>query len=232
MPKHKITFKDKFIFNFPKISAGSEEDKFLIPPSVIEHFIKNGHKTILKDKNYSFYPTHLIDIEVEPSYLFEVTIRFSGVKLGGIVHGPNFMENSIFEIVSIDEIISEDEDYYYVPITLNGTLTWDFKVNWYQNYLTHVVEKGSNWENAKAVITLNFRNNPLIKQGLQKFIKENSSDVNIQKYSSLLEIFEKTPNIYSSICNFLQDSTRTQLKYWQYLKEKEFTMEGAYLGAF
>jgi hypothetical protein len=238
MPKHKIKINDTFVFTFPKLMPGSESDTFLIPSSVLEHFIENCGRFKLKDSNtsnrtISIAQINSSDLAVEPPYWLEIEITFSGEKLGGTLHRPDFIEGSRLDLVSINKKYIEDDLNYYLEISLEGEAVWEFKSNYYKKYLSAVENAGSKWENAKLEIRINFRTSHILKTNLNRLIKDSVDDHSANEYRKLKEILDSTPNIPSLIRNYKPEKKwELELKYWQNLKEKELNLEGPYLREF
>lgn len=238
MPKHRIKLNDTFVFSFPKIMPGSVTDQFSIPASVLNHFLENCANCQLKDSfnsNRAAAPSQIpfIDVKAESLYWFEIEFIFSGVKLGGILHKPDFLEGSILRITSTDPNYIEDEENFYLKIRLEGDTVWDFKSNHYKNYLSSVESSGSKWEDAKVDIRLNFRSNPIQKIGLNRLIQQNKDDTTNKKLIEVKEILDKTPNINSVVRNYRPEKPwELKIKNWEYLEGKNINLEGAYLALF
>ncbi|MFC5192896.1 hypothetical protein ACFPIK_14060 [Algoriphagus aquatilis] len=234
MAKHKIKLDDSFFFSFPKIMPVSETEKYEISDSVLLNFIENCENFQLRDLIFSKKYQNLLDkatvnFEIEPLYLLEFDIAFSGIKLGGILHRPDFIDGSKVNLYSIDKNYTEDDNNYYIRISLRGELIWDFKTNYLNKYKAHVEYKGSKWENTKLDIRINFRSNPIKVVGLNKLIQDNDNSAITKEYLELKDTLEKTPNIHSLIKNYSPEkSWELKIKHWQKLSEKNIKFDGTY----
>ena len=238
MAKASIKIDDEFIFYFGKKTAGSESDSRIIPNYVKNYFIENFQKVQLKDQSViekiaPRFPRYIPDLNIEPFYLLEVELTFSGTKLGGILYRPDYDNSSSLSVSLIDENYDEDEEGSYLKFKISGELFWDFKPNHLKNYKVHVEKKESTWEEANLELRINFRNNPVYLKGLEYDDKGNSLPTEPEGENNLRFILKTTPNVFSVIKNYLPEKEwEKELKVWQVINQKNITFEGNYLKHF
>ena len=232
MAKSILNIDDDFIFVFSKYTVGA--DPIVIPNYVKDHFLNNFNRIQLKDKNYT-----KAAIECSPYsnpyfqdrclYLIEVELTFQGKSLGGVLHRPDFDENSEIRIELVDSFVHEDDNDFFIKFHLSGQLNWDFKSTFQKKFQNFVEQKGSIWEEAGLQVRVNIRSNPIYVDFL-KYDQNGKSIPNKPESSENLRfILETTPNIFTIINNFEpKDVFQKSLRHWQTFNEKNITLKGNY----
>jgi len=215
MPKAILNINDDFVFRFSKNTVGSEETIREIPEFVKQHFVNHSASRlqlvneVFLEQNQSGAKS-IINAETSPLYLAEVSMSFSGKKIGGTKYSPNYTADSKLKINSIEQIGEDDQDYL-LKINVEAILHWDFKSG-HLNKLTKSLERYEvTWEESKVEIRINFRKNFLVadtfvygsdghKLTNQPFESNNGKLIGKPEYESNLGfIMEIMPNVFSVI---------------------------------
>ena len=180
MAKATIEIDDQFTFTWDKTTAGSEQQKRIIPEFVKEFFEKNiSTRTELADDNfYDKYVKKYYDgdtrvknwapgvtekkykanPEMDSLFLVELELSFWGRKLGGILYRPGLTKDSKIDVKLI-EVVEDNEEQCVYNFQLTGSLIWDYKSSHFKKHVEAVERCMSTWDDAKVDVRINFRDN-------------------------------------------------------------------------
>jgi hypothetical protein len=170
MAKATIEINDNFNFRFSKKTVGSSDSIRQIPLFVKQYFEENISKRF-QLKNDLFYDKYkaswtprygyekyIPNPEIDPLFLIEIELNYSGAKLGGILYRPDFTKDSKIDIRLLDIMVSDDQ-YWYFNFQIDGLLFWDYKLSHLKHHKEHVERHGTPWDEVSKSVRLNFRDN-------------------------------------------------------------------------
>ena len=261
MPKASIQIDDKFTFIWDKITAGHEAQKRNIPEFVRHFFETNvsSRSELLGDEFLDRYVFKWYDgdvrvskprpgagnrsekyranPEIDPLFLVEVELSYSGGNRGGIVYRPLYNKDSKLE-VKLLEILEDNENETHYSFQITGSLFWDYKTSSYKEHVRVVESKGiCSWDDVSFHLRINFRDNYEVKKIFrfdEKGYKlphqpiETIDDKIVGKpedESNLCFILEMTPNVFSIVA----DGKSLYDKKYDTIQDKNIHMKCKYL---
>lgn len=237
MAKSILKINDELVFFYYKeiIDRNYEPKKDFVKSYFLSNYNKIQLKNIqLNKKIDQVFPRYIPnDLDIEPHFMIEVELTFSGTDRGGILYRPSLNEESSISIDLVEDNYDEDEEISYLKFNVSSELSWDFKSSDFKKFKTHVEQKGSSWENSKLEIRINVRNNPIYLNCLQydnngKTIPNGNEDENDIRY--ILETIENIPSI---IKNYSPEKKwEKNQKVWQQLNNYKISFNGSYLEHF
>jgi len=260
MPKASLQIDDQFTFIWNKITAGHEAQKRNIPEFVRHFFETNvsSRSELLGDEFLDRYVLKWYDgdvrvsnprpgagnrsekyranPEIDPLFLVEVELSYSGGDRGGVVYTPLYNKDSKLE-VKLLEILEDNEKETHYSFQITGSLFWDYKSNDYQKHV-ETIESGGYcpWDAAGVDVRINFRDNYEVKKIFiydekgyklpQQPIETVDDKIvgNPEDKTNLCFILEMTPNVFTMVMEEERD--------WVYsskLKDKNIHMKCKYL---
>jgi len=260
MPKASLQIDDRFTFVWYKITAGHEAQKRNIPEFVRHFFETNvsSRSELLGDefldryvlKWYdgdvrvsnprpgagSRYEKYRANPEIDPLFLVEVELSYSGGDRGGVVYTPLYNKDSKLE-VKLLEILEDNEKETHYSFQITGSLFWDYKSNDYEKHV-ETIESGGYcpWDDVGVDVRINFRDNYEVKKIFrfdekgyklpQQPIETVDDKIvgNPEDKTNLCFILEMTPNVFTMVMEEERD--------WVYsskLKDKNIHMKCKYL---
>ena len=146
MAKATIEINDNFNFRFSKKTVGSSDSIRQIPLFVKQYFEENI-STRFQLKNDLFYDKYkaswtpryekyIPNPEIDPLFLIEIELNYSGAKLGGILYRPDFTKDSKIDIRLLDIMVSDDQ-YWYFNFQIDCLLFWDYKLSHLKHHKEH-----------------------------------------------------------------------------------------------
>ena len=248
MAKASLQIDDQFTFIWNKITAGSESQKRNIPEFVRHFFETNvsSRSELLGDEFLDRYELkwfvgnssekYRANPEIDPLFLVEVELSYSGGNRGGIGYLPLYNKDSKLE-VKLLEILEDNENETHYSFQITGSLFWDYKANHYKKHV-ETIESGGYcpWDDVDVDVRINFRDNYEVKKIFrfdekgyklpQQPIETVNDKIvgNPEDETNLCFILEMSPNVFTIVMEEERD--------WVYssrFKDKNIHMKCKYL---